>query len=85
MKLCRLLKALYASTISAVRVDGELTDWFDVNTGLRQGCLLSPALFNVYIDHKKNADRGGERREESIWCRVGNEKKRSPHRVTEET
>ena len=51
VKLCRLLKALYASTISAVRVDGELTDWFDVNTGLRQGCMLSPALFNVYIDH----------------------------------
>ena len=43
--------SLYASTKSAVREDGELTDWFDVNTGLRQGCLLSPALFNVYIDH----------------------------------
>ena len=50
-KLCRLLQALYAGTKSEVRVDWELTDWFDVNTGLRQGCLLSPALFNVYIDH----------------------------------
>ena len=50
-KLCRLLQALYAGTKSAVREDGELSDWFDVNTGLRQGCLLSPALFNVYIDH----------------------------------
>ena len=48
---CRLLQALYAGTKSAVRVNGELTDCFDVNTGLRQGCLLSPALFNVYIDH----------------------------------
>ena len=49
-KLCRLLKALYANTQAAVRVEGELTEWFDVKTGLRQGCLLSPALFNVFID-----------------------------------
>jgi len=50
-KLCRLLQALYSKTKAAVRVEGELTDWFDVKTGLRQGCLLSPLLFNVYIDH----------------------------------
>jgi hypothetical protein len=42
---------LYSKTKAAVRVEGELTDWFDVKTGLRQGCLLSPLLFNVYIDH----------------------------------
>jgi len=47
MKLCRLMQALYAGTKSAVRVEGELTDWFEVKNGLRQGCLLSPALFNV--------------------------------------
>ena len=34
-----------------IRVEGELTDWFDIVNGLRQGCLLSPILFNVYIDH----------------------------------
>ncbi len=34
-----------------MRVEGELTDWFDIVNGLRQGCLLSPILFNVYIDH----------------------------------
>lgn len=50
-KLCRLLRALYSNTKSAVRVEGDLTEWFDVNTGLRQGCLLSPMLFNIYIDH----------------------------------
>jgi exonuclease III len=49
-KLCRLLRSLYAGTQSAVRVEGELTDWFEVKTGLRQGCLLSPILFNVFID-----------------------------------
>jgi hypothetical protein len=49
-KLCRLLKALYADTQAAVRVEGELTDWFEVKTGLRQGCPLSPVLFNVFFD-----------------------------------
>jgi exonuclease III len=49
-KLCRLIKTLYVGTQAAVRVEGELTDWFEVKTGLRQGCLLSPALFNVFID-----------------------------------
>ncbi len=34
-----------------MRVEGELTDWFDIVNGLRQGCRLSPILFNVYIDH----------------------------------
>ena len=39
-KLCKLLQALYSDTKSAVRVEGELTDSFDVSTGLRQGCLM---------------------------------------------
>ena len=50
-KVCGLLRALYATTKSAVRVHGELTNWFEVKSGLRQGCLLSPALFNMYIYH----------------------------------
>lgn len=49
-KLCRLIKSLYSGTQASVRVDGELTEWFEVKTGLRQGCLLSPTLFNVFID-----------------------------------
>ena len=67
-KICRLLQALYAGTKSAVREDGELNDWFDVNTGLRQGCLLSPALFNVYIDHvlRRTLDEV-EKEERAIW------------------
>lgn len=49
-KLCRLLKSLYADNQAAVRVEGELTEWFRVESGLRQGCLLSPMLFNVFFD-----------------------------------
>ena len=49
-KICRLIKKLYQGTRAAVKVDGELTDWFEITTGLRQGCLLSPILFNIYFD-----------------------------------
>ena len=33
-----------------VRVGNELSDWFSVRVGLRQGCVMSPWLFNLYID-----------------------------------
>ena len=49
-KLCKLLQVIYKQTQAAVRVEGDLTDWFDVKIGLKQGCLLSPMLFNVFID-----------------------------------
>lgn len=49
----------YFLAIAAVKVEGELTDWFDVKTGLRQDCVLSPALFNVFLDRViKNAFAG---------------------------
>ena len=50
MKLHNLLNALYHDTKAAVRVEGELTEWYEVNNGLIQGCLLSPALVNIYLD-----------------------------------
>ena len=44
------IKSLYSSVSSCVRLNGLKTDWFDVNCGLRQGCSLSPLLFNFYIN-----------------------------------
>ena len=44
------IRSLYDSVRSCVRINGLKTDWFDVNIGLRQGCNLSPTLFNLFID-----------------------------------
>lgn len=49
-KLLNLIKAYYAQTRSKVRCYGEESDFFDICTGVRQGCVLSPILFNYIID-----------------------------------
>ena len=45
-----LLQALYSLQKSVVQVEGDLTEWFSVGRGVRQGCILSPALFNLYSE-----------------------------------
>ena len=49
-KIVRLLQALYKTSKTAVRVNQELTDWFPTQTGVRQGCILSPQLFNILLE-----------------------------------
>ena len=34
-----------------VRTGHETTDWFQIGKGVRQGCILSPCLFNFYADY----------------------------------
>ena len=48
-KIVRLLEALYENTMSAVRVDGGLTEWFITAVGVLQTCILSPILFNILL------------------------------------
>ena len=43
-----LLRNLYAGQEAAVRTGHGKTDWFQVGKGVRQGCILSPCLFNFY-------------------------------------
>ena len=45
--MLRALKSLYRSVRCSVRVNGIDSEWFNVTTGLRQGCILSPLLFNL--------------------------------------
>lgn len=50
-KICRLFKALYDTSESCVRVNNICSEWFPVLTGVRQGCVAAPDLFNCVIDY----------------------------------
>ena len=49
-KMWRVLRNYYAKVQSCVIVNGERSDWFGIDVGVRQGCVLSPILFDVFID-----------------------------------
>ena len=44
-----LLRNLYAGQEATVRTGHGTTDWFQIGKGVRQGCILSPCLFNLYL------------------------------------
>ena len=49
-KLINLIKACYEESECAVRIGNNLTSFFKVESGLRQGCILSPVLFNLVLE-----------------------------------
>src|SRR6185437_16066167 len=57
-KMWRVLQAIYERVESCVRVNGQASDWFSIDTGVRQGCVLSPLLYALFINglvHELNA------------------------------
>ena len=46
-----LLRNLYAGQEAAVRTGHGTTNWFQIGKGVRQGCILSPCLFNLYAEY----------------------------------
>ena len=46
-----LLRNLYAGQEATVRTGHGMTDWFQIWKGVRQGCILSPCLFNFYAEY----------------------------------
>ena len=49
-KIIRILETLYENSKSAVTIDGKLTERFNVLVGVRQGWVLSPTLFNIFLE-----------------------------------
>ena len=49
-KFLQALQGIYKDVKGTVRINGRMTQYFDINSGLKQGCLLSPTLFNIYIN-----------------------------------
>ena len=45
------LRNLCAGQEATVRTGHGTTDWFQIGKGVRQGCILSPCLFNVYVEY----------------------------------
>ena len=49
--LISLLRKLYPGEEATVRTGHGTTDWFQIGKGVRQGCILSPCLFNFYAEY----------------------------------
>ena len=49
-KLLKAVLSFYVDSRACVRVGNDVSEWFPVNVGLRQGSVMSPWLFNVYMD-----------------------------------
>ena len=50
-KLIRMIENIYSTVSTCIRLEGEETEWFEIKTGFRQGCILSPILFNIVLDY----------------------------------
>ena len=66
--LIQVIKNLFNKVTSVVLFDSSLGDWFRTTVGVRQGCLLSPTLFKIFLerimtdaleDHVCTASTGG--------------------------
>ena len=47
-KLLKVVQSFHVDSRECVQMGIDVSEWFTVNVGLRQGCMMSPWLFNVY-------------------------------------
>ena len=63
--IIRAIENLYDKAQSSVLFNGSTGEWFKTTVGVRQGCLLSPTLFNIFLDRimcEALGDHEGSRR-----------------------
>ena len=53
------IKGLYSNATNAVFNNGSIGEWFQASVGVRQGCLLSPTLFNIFLERIMTDDIDG--------------------------
>ena len=58
-KIVKFIEAVYKESISAVWAGEELSDFFSTNSGVKQGCILSPLLFALYLNDLHDCLGGG--------------------------
>ena len=46
------IKTIYSQVECAIELNGNMTEWFNVNAGLKQACVLSPVLFKNLLFKK---------------------------------
>jgi hypothetical protein len=44
------IKTIHSQVECAIKLNGSMTEWFNVTSGLKQGCVLSSVLFNIFIN-----------------------------------
>ena len=49
-KLLNGIKSMYVDSLGCFRVKGGESEWFRIDSVVRQGCIMSPWLFNIYMD-----------------------------------
>ena len=50
VNLVRTIERPYDKVTSAVQMNGSMREWFRTTVGVRQGCPLSPTLFNIFLE-----------------------------------
>uniref|UniRef100_A0A0A9WUC2 Putative RNA-directed DNA polymerase from transposon BS n=1 Tax=Lygus hesperus TaxID=30085 RepID=A0A0A9WUC2_LYGHE len=58
-KFCKILRSLYEDTRMGVWTGEGLSEYFNTHTGVKQGCLLSPTLFSLFINDLPDELSGG--------------------------
>ena len=57
--LVRTIEQLFNKATSAVQMNGSIGEWSRTTVGVRQGCLLSPTLFNIFLERIMKVSIGG--------------------------